>query len=123
MVHLLKIPVTDEVLELLGFSDYDDEHCTWGNRRLRFGDKDNWYALQILDYGDWPEENGRPEGFAYSGWFELIQKFKPLNKSGTVDDRVGWDLLTVRDIYKVIYLYHREWLPDFKIKIQLLEKS
>lgn len=109
--------ITEDVLDRLGFSDYDDENCTWGNRRLRFGDAANWYVLQIIDYGDYLEENGRSKGFVYASWFELIDKFKPKTAEGKVDYRIGWDLNTVKDIYKIIYLYHKEWLGEFKDKL------
>lgn len=110
LTKILNLPVTDDLLERLGFTDYDDEHGTWGNRRLRFGDftrgeYDKWYVLQIMDFGDYPEDNDRPEGFVYAGWFEYLPPYK------TND---GWDINTVRDLYKIIYLYHKQWLPDFK---------
>src|ERR1700749_760272 len=116
LIDILKQPVTEEVLGILGFSEYDDEHCTWGNRRLRFGEfvrdeYDKWYVLQILDFGDYPEENDRPEGYSYCGWFEFLPPFKPTNENGKIDHRIGWDLITVRDIYKIFYLYHKQWLP------------
>jgi hypothetical protein len=111
LLKVLKIPVTDLVLEKIGFTDYDDEHCTWGNRRLMFGNMAAWYKLQIVEYCDYPEENGREVGFSYQGWFEIIPNPKPNN---------AWDIITVRDIYKIIYLYHPEWLNVFKQKLQKL---
>jgi hypothetical protein len=112
IVTILKKPITEEIIEAMGFTDYDDEHCTWGNRRLFFGagskiSGDPWYQLQIIDYEDWPDEH-EPEFndcFYYSGWFELIKDFRTDG---------NWRLNTVKDIYKIIYLYHREWLPEFK---------
>lgn len=61
LVKFLKLPVDDSLLEVLGFTDYDDEHCTWGNRRLMVHDSGQWpnccYKLQIIEYGDYPEDN------------------------------------------------------------------
>lgn len=111
LTAILKLPVTDDILERMGFTDYDDEHCTWGNRRLFVGGSllksEPWYKLQIIEYGDYPNDNG-PEYndcFYYAGWFELITAFR------TND---GWRLDTVKDIYKIVYLYHREYLKEFK---------
>jgi len=108
LIDKLKIPVTDDILRQLGFSDYDDEHCIWGNRRLMVSDKGNWpnecYKLQIIDQEN-DEYSGQVEGYFYSGWFELIKQWQ-------TDGH--WQLNTIKDIYKVIYLYHKEFLPDFK---------
>jgi hypothetical protein len=108
IIQILKLPVTD----------YDDEHCTWGNRRLMFGTivreksgridpASKWYSLQIIENCNFPDE-GSYGGFVYAGWFESREEWK------TKD---GWDIHTVKDIYKIIYLYHREWLPMFKSKL------
>ena len=113
LTQILKLAITEDVLERLGFSDYDDENCTWGNRRLnvRRGLNDKWpdecYVLQIIDYGDFPEDNGAEfnDCFYYAGWFELLKQWQ------TKD---GWHLNTVKDLYKIIYLYHNEYLHDFK---------
>ena len=120
LINILALPINDDVLTKIGFSDYDDEHCTWGNRRLFIGGEmfkgkfvDSWYKLQIIEYCDFPGEND-PEFndcFWYAGWFELIPSFRTEN---------SWRLNTVKDIYKIIYLYHPEWLSNFK---EILIKS
>lgn len=120
IIEILKQPVTDDLLRKMGFSDYDDEHCNWGNRRLMVADHGKWpdecYKLQIIDQEEdlismqgYGEDYIQEEGFFYSGWFELLPEWR------TKDH---WQIHTVRDIYKIIYLYHREYIADFIILLK-----
>ncbi len=112
MEELKKIELTDDVLEKLGFTEYDDEHCTWGNRRLLFdGDSDEWKKLQIIENCEsCAEENGYPAQFVYAEWFDQIRR-KP-----TGGGRM--DLTTLYELYICIDIYRPELLDEFKIKLK-----
>lgn len=106
------IELTEEVMKKLGFSDYDDEHGTWGNRRLGFNmDSDaGWKKLQIIEYGDYPEENGCEAGFVYAGWFDNIRH--------DGDGNAHWDLKTLQDLYDCIKAHRPELLEEFEEKVK-----
>jgi hypothetical protein len=92
--------VTDAKLREIGFSDYDDEHCTWGNRRLRLKNS----VLQIIDQED-DEYTEQKSGFFYAGWFTSPYNGHPKNN----DYR---ELKSVQDIYDMVHAHHDE--EDFE---------
>lgn len=106
MRELEAIPFNEELLDKLGFTPYDDENCTWGNRRLIFkhGPED-WSCVQIMEFEDWPEENDCPEGFEYCPWFDNIRN-KPTN---TNDSR---RLNTLQDFVDAVLVYRPALVVD-----------
>jgi hypothetical protein len=52
--------ITDRVLDRLGFSEYWDEHSTWGGRNITFGDD----RLRVIDQEEMDDDT---EGNWFNG--------------------------------------------------------
>lgn len=96
----MKLNITDTVLDKLGFSEYWDEHGTWGTRTLTFSDNTK---LTIIEYEEQDAdyyENGNLY-IAHHFVFNGSLKQKP-EKDGY------YDLFFLSDLYKCI----AELFPD-----------
>jgi hypothetical protein len=85
MMDFTATPFTEELLDQMGFTPYNDENGTWGNRRLVFRRAEhNMACLQIMEYGDFPEDNeGEQAGYVYYTWYDNIRNsFLPTDSQG-----------------------------------------
>lgn len=101
-----KLNITDQVLTKLGFSEYWDEHGTWGGRTLTFKDGTK---LRIIEQEEMDDDT---EGYAldgvyiahhfyFAGWFA----WPPI---------VGYhDLYFLHDLYNCIKQYYPHCLEEF----------
>ncbi len=101
--------LTDRVLDRLGFSEYWDEHCTWGGRTITFGDKD--VLIRVVDQeemdddteGNWFDGSHISNHYSYSGWFDI---------GGNKDDYS--DLYFLHQLYEVVKFKCPQYLDEFK---------
>lgn len=72
-----RLNITSTVLDRLGFSEYWDEHCTWGGRTLTFSDGTKFRIVEQCEMDDEDQGYGygRPKyianHFYFSGWFAI----------------------------------------------------
>lgn len=102
--------LSDRVLDRLGFSPYNDEHCTWGGRTLTLGKDENIFSFRIIDQeemdddteGNWFDGSHINASFSYSGSFDRKNK----------NDYS--DLYFLHQLYEVVKHLCPQHLDEFK---------
>lgn len=73
-----KLPLTEDVLNRLGFSEYWDENCTWGGRTIKFSNGDTLRIIQYLvdEDDNYGYGGGKYQGeyYSYAGWFDIPKR-------------------------------------------------
>ena len=104
-----KLNITDDVLDKLGFSEYWDEHCTWGGRTLTFTNGTRFRIIEQEQMDDGNEGYGTPQyisqHFYFTGWFALPKNEAP-----------HCDLFFLHEMQEVITIYYPDCLEEFKEK-------
>jgi hypothetical protein len=111
--------ITDRILDKLGFSEYWDEHGTWGGRTLIF---DNGTRFRIVEQS---EMDDMYEGYAamshnepiyvsnhfyFAGWFANPRKM----------DTTHYDLFFLHQLYECIEKEYPDCLGEFTAKCKEL---
>lgn len=107
-----KLNITSEVLDKLGFSEYWDEHCTWGGRTLSFSNGTNFRIVEQNEMEDGNEGYLNPpyyvsNHFYYSGFFAI-----PENEKGKTD------LFFLHEMYDCIKENYPDCLQEFYDKCE-----
>lgn len=106
-----KLNLTDEILDVLGFSPYCDEHCTWGIRSLGFS---NGTRLTVADYeemfddteGNWFDGTYIAKHFSYFATKSIIEVNKDIEYWG--------DTFFLHELYEIVKFYYPSSLEEFK---------
>lgn len=101
-----RLNITDAILDKLGFSEYWDEHGTWGGRTLEFS---NRIKFRIIDQEEQDDDTaGWHEGgsyvshhFYFAGWFAI-----PAIEGHS-------DLFFLHEMYECIEKYYPTCLDEF----------
>ena len=105
-----KLNITEDVLDKLGFSEYWDEHCTWGGRTLSFSNGINFRIIEneeMTDDTDWYSEPIYISNhFYFAGFFALP----------VLDAGIHFDLFFIHEMYECIEKVYPECLEEFKQK-------
>lgn len=112
---MLRLNITDTVLDRLGFSDYWDEDATWGGRTLLFL---NGTRFRIISVG---ETNDDTEGydingvyvaahFSFADWFALPRI-----------DKGSFDLFFLHEMYECLEVCYPDCLEEFVSKCKTLK--
>lgn len=110
-----KLNITETLLDELGFSEYWDEHGTWGGRTLTFENGTRFRIIEQEEMDDDTEgygSNGRyiAHHFYFSGWFAI-----PKIEAAT------HDLFFLHEMFECIELNYPDCLPEFTKKCQSLK--
>lgn len=110
-----KLNITDDVLDKLGFTEYWDEHCTWGTRSLIF---DNGVSFDIIEMcQDDCCDNGYDEGYYISQHWYFSEWY--VNKTSCK----AHDLFFMHEMYECIKSFYPECLDDFITKCKQANMS
>ena len=108
-----KLNLTDRILDKLEFSEYWDEHGTWGGRTLTFK---NGVKFRIIDQEEMDDDTeGYGDGmyiaqhFYFGGWFAWEQ----------IDGE--HDLFFLHEMYECIEKYYPTCLEEFVVKCKSLK--
>ena len=108
-----KLNLTDTILDKLGFSEYWDEHGTWGGRTLTFK---NGVKFRIIDQEEMDDDTeGYGDGmyiaqhFYFAGWFAWEK----------IDGE--HDLFFLHEMYECIEKYYPTCLEEFVEKCKRLK--
>jgi len=112
-----KLNITDKVLDKLGFSEYWDEHGTWGTRSLKFDDGTIFMITEQEEMDDVYEGysgmvNAKPEYVA--------QHFYYLDKEGkkTTHGIKEYELFFIHEMYDCIKACYPNHLQEFVSKCE-----
>lgn len=95
-----KLNITDTILDKLGFSEYWDEHGTWGGRTLTFSNGTKFRIIEQEEMDDEHDGYGVLSGiestyvanhFYFAGWFAI-----PKTDAG------HYDLFFLHEMYECI---------------------
>lgn len=102
-----RLPITEDVIDKLGFTEYWDEHCVWGTRSLRFFDGSFFTITEYLEQDD-INEGYRLEKFYeanhYGYWSEM---------DNMKDTNIYRNLFFIEDLYDVIEAFHPDKISEF----------
>lgn len=104
---MTRLNITDLVLDKLGFSEYWDEHGTWGSRALTFSNGTHFRIIEQEEMDD-DSEGYHKDGnyiahhFYFAGWFAVPK----------IDD-VHFDLFFLHEMYACIAKYYPDCLEEF----------
>lgn len=108
-----RLNLTDTILDKLGFSEYWDEHGTWGGRTLTFK---NGVNFRIIDYDETDDDtDGYGDGayvaqhFYFTGWFATPK----------IDG--DSDLFFLHEMYECVEKYYPTCLEEFVEKCNRLK--
>ena len=108
-----KLNLTDKILDKLGFSEYNDEHGTWGGRTLTFR---MGTRFRIVDQEEMDDDTeGYGEGmyiaahFYFGGWFAW-EKIEGEH-----------DLYFLHEMYECIKKYYPSCVDEFVEKCESLK--
>src|SRR5688572_16570413 len=105
-----KLLLTDEVLDVLGFSPYWDEHCVWGIRTLRFSN-DNF--LTVADYEEMYDDT---EGNWFEGTYIAHHfSFYPTKSRLEANQETNYwgDTFFLHELYDIVEYYFPSNLEEF----------
>lgn len=91
-----KLNITSQVLDNLGFSEYLDEHCTWGGRTLTFS---NGTKFRIIEQCENEDDS---DYFYFVGWFAIPKS-----------DAKYYDLFFLHEMYVCIEECYPNCLEEF----------
>ena len=109
-----RLPITDTMLNKLGFSEYWDEHGTWGGKTLTFN---NGVRFRIIEQKEMDDDT---EGYAsfgryiahhyyFAGWFAIPEI------EGDAE------LFFLHEMYECIEKYYPTCLEEFVEKCKALK--
>lgn len=108
-----RLNITDKILDKLGFSEYWDEHGTWGGRTLTFSDGTKFRIIDQQEMDDSTEGYGEGEYvaqyFYFSGWFAIPNIDSPY-----------FDLFFIHEMYECIKTCYPQCLDEFVSKCKEL---
>jgi len=105
-----KLNITDTILDKLGFSEYWDEHGTWGGRTLTFKNGEKFRIVEQEEMDD-DTEGHAPDGiyianhYYFAGWFSVL-KIKVPNPD-------HHDLYFLHEMYECLELHYPNCLEEF----------
>lgn len=99
--------LSSRILDRLGFSEYWDEHCTWGGRSITFAGDD---SIRIIDQeemdddteGNWYDGVHIAAHYRYSGWFDVPRR-----------DEHDSDLYFLHQLYDVVETIYPQHIAEF----------
>lgn len=109
-----RLNITPKVLDKLGFSEYWDEHCTWGGRTLTFS---NGVKFRIVERCEGEEEYDMglyayvAQSYYFAEWFAMPK----------MDGMKSTDLFFIHEMYECIAEYYPECLEEFTTKCKYLK--
>lgn len=111
-----KLNITNTILDKLGFSEYCDEHGTYGGRTLTFS---NGVKFRILEYEEMDDDT---EGYSLDGWY-IAHHFYfggwfSVNK--IADDH---ELYFLHEMYQCIEIHFPSCLDEFRTKCNELKMN
>jgi len=111
-----KLSITSKVLDKIGFSEYWDEHGTWGGRTLTFSNGTMFRIIEQEEMDDDSEgysPNGRyvANHFYFTGWFAIPE----------ISSNIYFDLFFLHQMYECIEAVYPECLPEFVEKCKKLK--
>lgn len=109
-----RLNITDGVLDKLGFSEYWDEHGTWGGRTLKFSNGTQFRIIEQCEMDDEDEGYGyekvyTAQHFYFSDWFAI-----PKIDSG------NFDLFFLHEMYECINKCYPNCIDEFVLKCKSL---
>ena len=111
---MMKLNITETILDKLGFSEYWDEHGTWGGRTLKFGNGTMFRIIEQEEMDDLHDGYGsKPlyvaNHYCFSGWF-AIPKI----------DYMTYNLFFLHEMYECIKKFYPDCLEEFVAKCKEL---
>lgn len=109
-----RLNITDAVLDRLGFSEYWDEHGTWGGRTLTFSDGTRFRIIEREEQDADYYQNANQyiaKHFYFAGWFAIPK----INSSGS-----AFDLFFIHEMYECIKKFYPQCLDEFVSKCDTL---
>jgi len=95
------IKITDDILDILGFTEYWDENGSWGGRILKFKDG-QWFQIIQSSEDDFGKEY-KEDKYSFAGWF-----------ANPKIDCGSYDLETIGDMTNCILEQYPNYLKEFK---------
>ena len=108
-----KLNLTDTILDKLGFSEYWDEHGTWGGRTLTFK---NGVKFRIIDQEEMDDDT---EGYGYGMYIAQHFYFAGWFAWEKIDGK--HDLFFLHEMYECIEKYYPTCLEEFVEKCKSLK--
>lgn len=111
----MKLNITDGVLDAIGFTDYWDEHCTWGTRRLVFKDLNVFEIIENCEQTCC--DNGYDEGYYISNHWLFLD-----------DNYETHELYFLHQMYNIIKKYYPDNIDEFiekceKVRMRIYLKN
>jgi len=110
-----RLNITATILDKLGFSEYWDEHGTWGGRTLTFSNGERFRIIEQEEMDD--DTEGYSDDGAYvsnhyyfTGWFAL-----PATKS------IHYDLFFLHEMYECVEKNYPNCVEEFIQKCRSLK--
>lgn len=97
----MKLNITKDVLDRLGFSEYWDEHGTWGGRTLTFSNGTKFRIIEQLQHDDDPDIYVG-DHYYFTGWFATPKS-----------DEGHYDLFFLHEMYNCIKEVYPDCLNEF----------
>lgn len=111
---MLKLNLTSTILDKLGFSEYWDEHGTWGGRTLTFKNGVQFRIAEQEEMNDDSDGYGSNPTYVanhyyFTGWFALPKIDAPHH-----------DLFFLHDLLEVIEANYTDCFEEFMVKCNKL---
>lgn len=105
---MTKLNITDDVLDKLGFSEYWDEHGTWGGRTLSFSNGTRFRIQESCKNDDGNEGYVHPptyiaNHYIFSGGFAIP----------SIDGNIHKELFFLHEMYEVVKEFYPDCLVEF----------
>lgn len=113
--EMKRLNITDTILDKLGFSEYWDEHCTWGGRTLTFSNGTRFRIIEQEEMDD-DSEGYSSDGcyvaahFYFADWFALPKI-----------DKGHFDLFFLHEMYECIEKCYPDCVEEFVSKCKELK--
>lgn len=114
---MIKLPISDKVLDLLGFKPYHDKGGDWGYRSLYFKNGDR---LQLVEYEETTCPDGPYEPARYAPtlwvWNEDSDLLKKFGRTVPGDGEIFF----LHDLFDIIDKYYPNCLYEFMVQCNLV---
>lgn len=107
-----RLNITEKVLDKLGFSEYWDEHGTWGGRTLTFADGTDFRIMELEEMED-DSEGYESDGRYVAHRYKFAGNFAIPPLEG---DSAYMDLFFLHEMYECIEANYPAYLPEFTSK-------
>ena len=110
-----RLNITDKILDKLGFSEYWDEHCTWGGRTLTFS---NGTMFRIIEQEEMDDDS---EGYSSDGCYVAAHFYFADWFAITETDKGIFDLFFLHEMYECIEKCYPDCIDEFVSKCKELK--